>query len=129
MSTVINESAMNAFLYGETSPLALFIDRKARRTNQLAITNASGRPGPRIRSGELVSRLRYPGIVATPEGPVAWILTDAKSPRQDFNYPKALEIGMPEYAPLPINPRTGRLQGGYHYPFLKPALEEAFNEV
>lgn len=126
MTVVINEAAMNALLYSESGPLAMFIDKKARRVNELAFDYVSGRPpGPQIRSGLLKERLRYPGIVATAEGPTAWILTDARSPRQNFNYPRALEVGMGmegNYAPLPGN------QGPYHYPFLVPALREAFAE-
>lgn len=115
---------MNALLFSETGALARFIDKKARRTEELAKQYAGGQPpGPQIRSGELISRLRYPGIVATPDGPKAWILTDAKSPRQNFNYPKALEIGMPEFAPLP------GAQAPYRYPFLRPALDAAFSEA
>lgn len=138
MSVVINESAMNNLLYGETGPIAMFIDRKARRVNELAAANATGRPGPNIRSYNLVTSIRYPGIIATPEGPYAWIGTDARSPRQNFNYPRALEIGMPEFARLPfIDERTKRattrntgiIQKGYHYPFLRPALQEAFREI
>lgn len=121
-------------------PVGMFIDRKARQVDIHAHMNAQGGPvqfaarggfvgsdspsrGPRVRSGTLYSSIRYAGPpFATVTGPQAIILTDAVSPRGGFNYPLALELGMPGPAgPLPVGQRAYG-----PYPFLWPALRTVF---
>lgn len=137
-SVVMNEEGLRELLYSPTGPLGLYIDYKAREVETYAHNNVTGRPGPNIRSARLIQSIRYGGPpIVTADGPLAVIGTDARSPRQNFNYPAALEIGMPEFARLPFVERngratthnTGRIQKGYRYPFLGPALKSAFGKA
>lgn len=83
----------------------------ADRVVNQAIVNASGRPGPRIRTGDLVSEIeKSPG--ADGDGPFFDIGSNAVSPRQNYPYPSRLETG----------------EDGVLYPWLKPALEQVIAE-
>lgn len=129
------EEGMNFLLRSEVGPLAMFIDRRARLVEQIAKRNVAGgglNGRPHVRTQRLHNSVRYGGIITTSDGPLAAIGTDARSPRQNFNYPMALEKGMPAFARLPnIDKRgravayaTGRTQKPYRYPWLLPALVE-----
>jgi hypothetical protein len=130
MSVVLHQEGLRHLLRDPVGPVGAYIDRKARETEQHAHNNAVGRPGPNMRSGALQAHLRYGGLVTDSDGLVAYIGTDAISPRQDFPYPLAMELGMPSRAgPLPIF-RSGRTQRPYGpYPFLEPALRTAFPDA
>lgn len=77
-----------------------------------AISNATHRPGPRIRSGELIEHVRKE-VGADEHGLVVDIGSDAVSPRQDYPYPSRLETG----------------EDGLYFPWLRPALERVIERT
>lgn len=113
----MHHAGLNQLLNSEEGTLGRYIDRKAEAVYYKAYANASGRPGPNVRLDILRGSLRSTGVGRDEEGLVAFIGTDARSPRQDYPYPVALETG---YDPVTGQPLS------YHYPFLMPALEEEF---
>jgi hypothetical protein len=101
---VINEAEIE-FLSGPLSPLAQHVSGLADRVVNQAIQNASNRPGPRIRTGDLVEKItKQPG--ADEDG----FFIDVGSPAEHrgYPYPSRLETG----------------QDGVRYPWLVPALVE-----
>ena len=142
MSVVMNEEGLRHLLYDPVGPLGAYIDLKAREVDVLAHNNVRGRPGPKIRTGTLYLSIRYGGPpIQTADGPLAVIGTDARpshqgrvGPHANFNYPLALELGMPGRAgelPTRQGPWGTRVetQGSYRYPFLEPALKSAFGKA
>jgi hypothetical protein len=127
MSVVLNEEGLNFLFRHELGPVARHLDERGRSLDRRAHDHASGRPGPNMRSTFLYHSIRYPGLIRDEETGSfkAIVLSDAKSPRQGFPYPLAMELGMPMSGfPLPGNQRPYG-----PYPFLKPALEEEMSAV
>lgn len=90
-------------------PFAHHVQGLANLVVNEAIQAASGRPGPRIRTGELVSQIKQePGRDA--DGAFIDIGSAARSDRQDYDYPSALETG----------------KGGVRYEWLRPAFRRVF---
>lgn len=80
----------------------------ARVVNQ-AIQNASGRPGPRIRTGDLVEEIRAePGADARGH----FVDVGSEAEHRGYAYPSRLETG----------------EDGHHYPWLVPALEAVMDQ-
>lgn len=110
---VINEAGMRAVFRTEEGMVGRYLSRKAAGVTTRAHQNAAGRPGPRIRSGDLQSHLRFAGIFENTQGLYALVGSDAT--HDGFSYPRALELGgvTPQGTP-------------YHYPWLVPALKAEF---
>lgn len=130
---VIHTAGLNHLLRDPLGPLGLYIDRKAREVEVRAKHNASGVGRPNVRSTQLYASIRYSGLFVDARGLVAAIGTDARSPRKNFNYPMALEAGMPGPAgELPTRQgafgRSEETQSPYRYPFLRPALWDTFGQ-
>lgn len=121
MSVVMHQEGLRHLLRDPIGPTGLFIDAKAREVNVRAIQNAST-VRPAVRSQQLITTIRYSGLEFDRDGLVAYIGTDAFSPRQHFPYPLALELGVPNAFPAPRN-QPGQ---SYRYPWLRPALEDTF---
>lgn len=113
---VFNEAGMRYVFRREDGPTGRYVARKAAEVTTHAHHNAAGRPGPRIRSGELQSSIRFAGMFENVLGLFALVGSDAKSnDRHQFGYPVALELGG-------VTPQ-GK---AYRYPWLIPALRSAF---
>lgn len=113
---VFNEAGMRYTFRREDGPTGRYVARKAGEVTTQAHHNAAGRPGPRIRSAELQSSIRFAGMFENERGLYAVVGSDAKSnDRHQFGYPVALELG--GYTP------QGKF---YRYPWLIPALQSAF---
>ena len=90
-------------------PVRRYGEGLADRVVARAQVKASGRPGPRIRTGNLVEQTRKESTV----GSGTWEIqvgSEAVSPRQNYPYPGRLETG----------------EDGPHYPWLEPALRQVF---
>jgi hypothetical protein len=121
VNTVISDRRVTT-LFSAAGGVGRMLDRRAAGVTERARANVTGAGPdgrPHVRSGQLSEKVRYE-LREDARGLVALIGTDPVSPRGNFPYAKALERGMPEYAPLP-----GK-QSPYQYPFLKPALEAEF---
>lgn len=95
----VNQAALQRLLRGPNGPIARDLARRAIRVEAQAKLNASGRPGPKVRSGRLRSSISWaPGQDA--RGLYAVIGTNVY-------YAKWVELGS-DRAPA--------------YPFLRPAL-------
>lgn len=123
----MHNEGLRYLLRDPLGPLGRYIDLKARHVDAEAHNNAAGGgPGPRVRSTALFSSIRYGGLEADHDGLVAYIVSDARSPRQNFPYPLAMELGMPAAGKLPTF-ASGKTQRPYGpFPFLEPALRSAF---
>jgi hypothetical protein len=124
----MHEAGLRFLLRDPLGPVGRYIDAKARHVDQEAHSNAAGGgPGPRVRSTALFSSIRYGGLETGTDGNlVAYVISDARSPRQNFPYPLAMELGMPAAGKLPTF-ASGRTQRPYGpFPFLLPALRSAF---
>lgn len=110
---VINESGMRAAFRTEEGMVGRYLARKAAGVTTRAHQNAAGRPGPRIRTGDLQAHLRFAGIFENTRGLYALVGTDAV--HRGFAYGRALELGGVTPQGIP-----------YHYPFLIPALKAEF---
>jgi hypothetical protein len=129
MTVVLNEEGLNFLLRSEIGPVGRHIERIARGVRDRAESEAhAGHPArPNERSGILFQSINFPGLVRDEEsGSVqGQVGTGATSPRQAFNYPLALELGVPAaFPPSHLQPTQS-----YHYPFLRPALEAEFSQV
>lgn len=112
----INESGFRRHFETPAGPMGLYLARRGRGVAARARVNASGRPGPEIRSGNLLSNTRFVGVLPDSGSMSAIVISDARSfDRWSFNYPIAQELGG-------VTP-TG---GYYRYPFLVPALAAEF---
>lgn len=121
MTAVISERRIST-LFSRSGGVGRMLERRAQGVTARAQANVTGGGidgRPNIRSGQLSEKVRYE-VREDANGLVALIGTDPVSPRQNFPYARALERGMPGYAPL----KPG--QGPYRYPFLKPALDAEF---
>lgn len=101
-----NEPAL-AFFESFAGPVGRHAFGIAEQVRTRAIIHASGRPGPRIRTGDLVEGMRV-----SPGQDADGIFFDVGSiaiHRGEF-YPRYLESG----------------ERGYRYPFLTPAIAEVF---
>lgn len=87
------------------------VDGLADRIVNQAIQNASGRPGPRIRTGELVESIQKQWT-SDADGEYVDIASTAVSPRQNYPYPSRLETG----------------EDGVRYEWLRPAFDAVMNE-
>lgn len=120
----MHQEGLRFLLKDPLGPLGRYIDAKARAVDFQAHLNvAGGGPGPQVRSEGLHNSIRYGGLETDTDGNlVAYIVTDARSPRQNFPYPLAMELGMPS--------RAGHLPGNQRpygpFPFLEPALRSQF---
>lgn len=94
-----NEPEIRNLLEGTTGPVARELARHAMRIESRAKTNASGRPGPNVRTGRLRSSITW-RLGHDAEGLYADIGTNVP-------YGYYLETG---------------LRNGARYPFLLPAL-------
>jgi hypothetical protein len=113
---VIHEAALRHLTRAQDGPTGIYLARKAAGVATRAHQNAAGRPGPRIRSGDLQAHLRFAGMFENERGLYALVGTDAM--HRGFAYPRALETGVaPGGGPLP-----------YRYPFLEPALKAEFGK-
>ncbi len=101
---VLNEAEIQRLANG---PLMQHLNGLADRVVNQAVVNASGRPGPRIRSGDLVESIqKQPG--RDQDGP--FIDIGATAEHRGYPYPSRLETG----------------EDGHLYPWLRPALEQTF---
>lgn len=109
----MNEGALKNLLKTPEGPTGRYIDRKARELMQLILIGASGRPGPEIRTGDLLRNTRYLGIRS--EGSEMSAVIASSAVHRGFNYPQAQELG-------------GFTPSGayYRYPFLNPAFVRVF---
>ncbi len=94
--------ALTALLTGPSGGVARMLAAKAVRVQNQAKINASGRPGPRVRTGRLRSS-------------IAWEL-------RTVNGVLVARVGTNVVYALPLE--TG-LRNGVKYPFLGPALKAA----
>lgn len=95
----VNQAALLTLLRGPQGPVARDLARRAVRVESRAKLNASGRPGPRVRTGRLRSSISW-AIGQDGRGLYAVVGTNVF-------YAKWLELGS-DRAPA--------------YPFLRPAL-------
>lgn len=111
MSVTLNEEGINRLFKDPQGPLGRIIDRKARQLETLMVYHASGRPGPNIRTGLNIQRIRYTGLDVRQGGIGATV--EAAAVRNNVRYPLLLEFGgvAPNGTP-------------YRYPFMIPALRE-----
>lgn len=96
---VLNPAGLQAVLAGPNGPVAQNLLRRAIRVEAQAKHNASGRPGPRVRTGRLRSSITH-RLVRGPLGLEAQVGTRV-------HYAPYLEFGTDTAPP---------------YPFLVPAL-------
>ena len=91
-------------------PLRQHVEGLADRVVNQAIANASGRPGPRIRTGDLVE-----GVEKQTDSDADGFFVDIGSAAEHrgYPYPSRLETG----------------QDGVRYEWLRPALEEVFGSA
>lgn len=59
MTLVLNYGAINAALHSASGPVARDLSLRAQRVQSQAVVNASGRPGPNVRTGRLRSSLHW----------------------------------------------------------------------
>lgn len=95
----VNQAALQQLLRGSNGPIARDLGRRAVRVESQAKLNASGRPGPNVRTGRLRSSISW-AISEDARGLYAVIGTNVF-------YAKWVELGS-NTAPA--------------YPFLRPAL-------
>lgn len=116
MTVSFNEAGMNALFKEPAGPTGRYLFRVGEQMADDAHLNASGRPGPNIRSGNLRDNIKGPadtGILHDSDGIYVVVGTDAK--RDGFAYPRRIERGGT------VLTRRGLKK--YKYPFLIPALE------
>lgn len=100
---VFNQVALNQLLDTPEGAVGLDLQRRAFNVESQAKLNASGRPGPRVRTGRLRSSITHEVVTDLNSGLVARVGTNV-----EYAYP--LETGLPS---------------GVKYPFLGPALPAA----
>ena len=112
---VFNEVGMRSFFRTEEGPVGVMLARRAAGVTERAAQNAKGRPGPRVRSGDLQAHLRFVGIFENTRGLYALVGSDAR--HKGVDYPALLELGgvAPNGKP-------------YRYPWLVPALKSEFGQ-
>ena len=112
----INESGFRRMFETPDGAMGRYLGRRMVGVTRRALHGASGRPGPEIRSGDLLRGTRFIGVVPTSARSIAAIVVSGAR-HGGFNYPIAQELGG-------VTP-TG---GIYRYPFLEPALAEEFGQ-
>jgi Bacteriophage HK97-gp10, putative tail-component len=123
---VPNPSQLAAFFASPQGPIARDVARRAQRVRDQAVVNASGRPGPRVRTNRLRSSIRWFLIAG---GPVVYAVVGT-----NVYYARFVEHGTEHHTIQPRNRRalywTGAAYpvrivqhpGSRPYPFLRPAL-------
>lgn len=118
MSTVdisINEAGFREMFEKPDGPLGRYIDKRGRNLMiRVLIRTGSGRPGPEIRTGDMLRRTTYQPPVNEPDGALQAVI-DSPSRHNGVLYPRLLELG-------------GTAPNGtpYRYPFLIPAMDDEF---
>lgn len=112
---ILHEPALRDLLDRPTGPTGRFIERRTLSVLNRALLGAAGRPGPEIRSGDLLRNTNHVSVRPVGGELQGDVSSDAR--HRGFSYPIALELGG-------VTP-TG---GYYRYPFLEPALAEEFNQ-
>jgi phage gpG-like protein len=102
---ILSPGAVEHLLASPSGPVAADMLRRAIRVESQAKINASGRPGPRVRTGRLRSSITHRLVVTAGVGLYAQVGTNV------------------EYAPY-VEYGTERAPA---YPFLRPALVAAAN--
>ncbi len=100
----------------EVGTLSRHVEHLAEQVVQQARVNASGRPGPRIRTGDM---FRAVDKQPSADVPGAWEV-GSNADHRGYQYPSALETGL--YL-LRNNAR------GPRYPWLVPALESVMSRT
>lgn len=95
-----NEAVLANLLTGPTGPVAQWMSATMIRVTNQAKINASGRPGPNVRTGRL-------------RGSISWRLGVDETNRLYGEFGS----GVPYARPLELG-----LRNGARYPFLQPAL-------
>lgn len=114
MSVTIHEAGFRNLFERPEGPLGRYIEAKGGRVDQLATNNAAGRPGPRIRTSDLINSIHQTSVRKVAGALQTDIVATAR--HRGFNYPVAQEMG--GFTP----------QGAfYRYRFLEPALATTFN--
>jgi hypothetical protein len=110
---VFNEAGMRHVFRAEHGMTGRYVARKAAEVTTHAHNNVLGRPGPRVRSRDLVTSVRFAGMFENARGLYALVGSDAQ--HDGVPYPRLLELG-------------GTTPQGhyYRYPWLVPALRQAF---
>lgn len=103
MRVILNEPEIAAILNSPSGPVAKDLARRAIRVESQAKVNASGRPGPRVRTGRLRSSIHWE-LVVTDNGVGGFLFARVGS---NVSYARHVEIG------------TTRAPA---YPYLRPAL-------
>ena len=97
-----NDAALERLLTGPSGPVAVDMSQRMIRATNAAKVNASGRPGPNVRTGRL-------------RGSISWRLgTDEQGLYGEYG------SAVPYAYPLETGLRNGR-----KYPFLVPAIPAA----
>ena len=112
---VINEAGMRYTFRAEEGPTGRYLARKAGEATTNAHNNVRGRPGPRIRSKDLITSIRFAGLFEDASALYALVGSDAQ--HDGFAYPRALELGG-------VTPQGHT----YRYPWLMPAVRAAFGK-
>ena len=117
-TVTLNPAALKRLLKTPEGPLGRYIEAKGGRVDQLAVNNANGQgpgPGPKMRTTDLATSIfQSPVRVVNGE-----LQTDIGAPsiHRGVAYGIFQESGG-------ITPQGAR----YRYPFLEPALAEAFGQ-
>lgn len=112
---IMHRAPLAMFLKDPNGPVARYLNARAQGAAAQARLHATGRPGPRIVTGNLVQSITVfeeqdvDGVRYTVGAPV-------ESPRGKFPYSVPMETG---------HDPDGRVRG-WDYPFLKPGLEQEF---
>jgi hypothetical protein len=110
----IHRGAFNRLTRTRTGPVGRDIQRRGLRVTARMKQNASGRPGPNIRTGTLVSAISFLRFSVDIDGIHADIGPQAhRVTKRGWNYAGLLELGN--------EPHAGR------FPFMERALDAARN--
>jgi Bacteriophage HK97-gp10, putative tail-component len=101
---VLNYGAINVALHSAAGPVARDLSLRAQRVQSQAVVNASGRPGPNVRTGRLRSSLHWRLVTGGLDGIYALVGTTVY-------YARYVEFGTDRSSP---------------YPFLRPAARAAY---
>lgn len=113
MDFVFHETALRRLLNEPTGPVGQHIARKGQRVGQRARINASDRPGPRIRTGDLVQE--------TSTRPLEFVDGELQSA-----IGSTARHGGVAYPTLQERGGTTPTGAYYRYPWLEPALATEF---
>ncbi len=114
----IRQAAFDRTFNSIGGPVGFDIQRRGLRVTRQMKTNASGRPGPQVRTGNLHAAISFLRFGIDSIGVFAHIgLQNHRMIRRGYNYALILEG---------LFPRGGAPPDG-HYPFMERALEAAKN--